>query len=118
MFVVVSAVFTCNTRKTSSLCRWKAWAQVRDDSNANVDWLIAAYQEGSKTDITILAKGNGNLEACAGALPDGQPVFGGCKLKSNGRFVTFFHVGEGTSVMSRGRASMHKNGKEFVVEFS
>ena len=82
-----------------------AWAEIRDDTNTTVDWLIAGYEEGSKTDITVLSKGSGGLSACAAALPDGQAVFGGCKLQCNGRFVSFFYAGEGTSVMARGRAS-------------
>jgi hypothetical protein len=88
----------------------EAWAEVRDNNNTTVDWLIAGYEDGSKTDITVLSKGDGGLTACAEALPEGQAVFGGCKLQCNGRFVSFFYAGEGTSVMARGRASMHKNG--------
>ena len=86
-----------------------AWAEVRDDSNP-IDWLLAGYHGKSKTEITVLAKGYGGLEECANILPDAEPVFGGVKL-SNGKFVHFFYADEGTSVMKKGRASMHKNGK-------
>ena len=57
----------------------------------------------------MLKSGNGGLEACAQALPEGEPVFGGFKT-SSGRFRHFYYVSEGTSVMKKGRASMHKNG--------
>ena len=86
-----------------------AWAKVRDNSNGEIDWLIAGYDNGSKTDITILSSGNGGLEGCASSLPEGEPVFGGFRL-STGRFRHFYYVSEGASVMKKGRASMHKNG--------
>ena len=86
-----------------------AWAEVRDDSNPSVDWLIAGYGGGSKTDITVLSKGNGGIDACSKALPERLAVFGGCRL-STGRFVTFFYADSETPTMQRGRASMHKNG--------
>ena len=88
-----------------------AWAQIRDEGNKDVDWLIAGYENGSKTNIGLLKKGNGGLEACAKELPDNEPVFGGCRLNKKGRFVSFYYCGEGTSVMKKGRAGMHKNGK-------
>jgi len=87
-----------------------AWAEVRDDSNTSVDWIIVGYDGSSKTDITVLNKGNGGVEACSRALPEGRAVFGGCRLE-NGRFVTFFYADEGTPTMQKGRASMHKNGE-------
>ena len=80
-----------------------------------MDWLIASYDNGSKTDITVIASGSGGLEACAAALPEGEPVFGGVRL-SSGRFNHFYYVSEGTSVMKKGRASMHKNGVLNVLE--
>jgi hypothetical protein len=86
-----------------------AWSEVRDDNNPSVDWIIVGYDGVSKTDITLLEKGSGGVQACVEALPESQPVFGGCRL-DNGRFVTFFYCDEDTSVMQRGRASMHKNG--------
>jgi hypothetical protein len=87
-----------------------AWAQVRDDNNKEVDWLICGYENGSKYDIGLIKKGNGGLEACAKELIDGDPIFGACRLNKKGRFVTFYYCGEGTSVMKKGRAGMHKNG--------
>jgi Cofilin/tropomyosin-type actin-binding protein len=92
-----------------------AWAEVRDNSNASVDWLIAGYDGASKTDITVLSKGSGGVAACAAALPSGDPVFGGCRLRT-GRFMAFYHAPEGASVMKKGRASMHKNGVLNVLE--
>lgn len=92
-----------------------AWAQVRDNGNSEVDWLIAGYDNGSKTDITVLQAGNGGVAVCAKALPDSEPVFGGCRLKT-GRFQAFYYAPDGASVMKKGRASMHKNGVLNVLE--
>ena len=90
-----------------------AWEEVRDDNNPEVDWLIAGYDGSSKTDITILAKGHGGLKECSNVLPDALPVFGGLRLNDN-KFATFFYVDEQTSVLKKGRASMHKNGTSYV----
>lgn len=79
--------------------------------DGSVDWLIAGYDKNSKTDITVLDKGIGGIDACSIALPLQMAVFGGCRLKQSGRFVCFFYADDGTPVMQRGRASMHKNGK-------
>jgi hypothetical protein len=87
-----------------------AWAEVRDDNNLEVDWIILGYVENSKTDIAVLEKGNGGARACAAAVPTGLAVFGGLR-QANGRFSTFFHADETTTPMQRGRASMHKNGE-------
>ena len=87
----------------------ETWDEVRDDKNLDVDWLIAGYAGSSKTDITTLHKGCGGVGACSAALPKGMASFGGCRL-SSGRFVSFFHVAEGTPIMQKGRASMYKNG--------
>jgi Cofilin/tropomyosin-type actin-binding protein len=95
--------------------RLQAWAEIRDNGNTNVDWLIAGYDNGSKTDITVLQKGSGGVEACAAALPDDEPVFGGFRL-SNGRFRHFYYAPDAASVMKKGRASMHKNGVLNVME--
>ncbi len=106
----LSILFTCSDIHTFySIARYSAWAEVRDDSNLDIDWLLAGYHGNSKKDITVLTKGHGGLEACANVLPNGIPVFGGVRL-SNGKFVHFFYADEDTSVMQRGRASMHKNG--------
>ncbi len=80
----------------------ETWAQVRDDSNTSVDWLIASFHGNSKTDITVIASGSGGLEACASMLPENNACYGGVKLKS-GRFVCFYHAPEGCPVMQRGR---------------
>lgn len=86
-----------------------AWAEVRDENNASVDWLIAGYDGNSKTDITIIAKGSGGLSGCSAQLPTKTASYGGCRL-SSGRFVCFFYAAEGTPIMQKGRASMYKNG--------
>lgn len=93
----------------------KAWEKVRDDKNTDIDWLIASYDNGSKTDITVIASGNGGVEACANALPSDEPAFGGVRL-SSGRFRHFYYCGENVSAMKKGRASMHKNGVLNVLE--
>ena len=93
----------------------ETWSQVRDNLNADVDWLIAGYVANSKTDITVLSSGSGGPTAAAAALPDSEPAFGGCKM-SNGRFMGFYYVGDSVSAMKKGRASMHKNGVLNVLE--
>jgi len=91
------------------------WAQVRDNANTDVDWLIASYDNGSKKDISVLSSGNGGVATCAAALSESEPCFGGVRLAS-GRFVHFYYCAEGVSVMKKGRASMHKNGVLNVLE--
>jgi Cofilin/tropomyosin-type actin-binding protein len=92
-----------------------AWAEVRDNCNTDVDWIIAGYENGSKTDIGILQKGSGGVAACARSLPGADPCFGGFRL-SSGRFRCFYYAPDGASVMKKGRASMHKNGVMNVLE--
>lgn len=86
---------------------------MRDDKNEDVNWLIAGYIPNSKTDITVIAKGPGGMDACSQSLPKDQAVFGGIRVGQ--RFVTFFYTDEGTPTMQKGRASMHKNGKKIRV---
>lgn len=93
----------------------ETWNKVRDDKDSSTDWLICGYVENSKTDITILSSGSGGPAAAAAALPEGEPVFGGCRM-SNGRFMGFYHCPEDVSGMKKGRASMHKNGVLNVLE--
>jgi len=81
----------------------ETWARVRDDANADIDWLIAGFDGGSKTDITILSCGTGGLATCASSLPDDVACYGGVKLERNSRFVTFYHAPDGCPVMMRGR---------------
>jgi Cofilin/tropomyosin-type actin-binding protein len=92
-----------------------AWSEVRDNSNNEVDWLIAGYDNGSKTDITVRNKGNGGVKACAAALLENEPCFGGFRT-STGRFKHFYYAPDSASTMSKGRASMHKNGVLNVME--
>jgi len=94
----------------------ETWAKVRDDNNKGIDWLIASYENGSKKDITLIKSGVGGLETAANELLDGEPCFGGCRLNKKGRFVAFYYASENTSVMKKGRASMHKNGVLNVLE--
>lgn len=94
------------------------WSQVRDDGNISVDWILVGYEGNSKTDITLLAKGNGGIDSVSKALPQGTAVYGGCRLKGSGRFVTFFYADDNTPAMQKGRASLHKNGVMNVLEGS
>jgi hypothetical protein len=79
------------------------WAQIRDDNNTDVDYLIASFDGSSKTDITVVVSGSGGVEACAAALLEDKPCYGGVRLRRNGRFVTFFYVPEGCPPLQRGR---------------
>lgn len=82
------------------------WALVRDDKHSDVNYLIASFVENSKTDITVVASGSGGVEACAAALLDNKPCYGGVRLRRNGRFVTFFYVPEGCPPLQRGRGKI------------
>ena len=93
----------------------ETWSMVRDNANSDVDWLLCGYVPNSKTDITVLSSGKGGPAAAAAALPDNEPVFGGCKM-STGRFMGFYYVASNVSAMKKGRASMHKNGVLNVLE--
>ena len=93
----------------------EAWKEVRDDGNQNVDWILIGYDGNSKTDMTLLEKGGGGMEAVSSKLPSGEPVFGGVRL-SKGRFVHFLYVGEDVPAMKKGRTLMYKNGVFNVLE--
>ena len=71
-------------------------------------WMIVGYNGASKSNISILAEGSGGINECLNALPRDQTVFGGIRLGQE--LVKFYFVDEGTSVVTKGRASMHKNG--------
>jgi len=96
----------------------ESWSQVRDERDLSVDWILVGYDGDSKTDLTVIAKGKGGIDSASLALPEGMSVFGGCRLKSTGRFVTFFYADESTPAMQKGRASLHKNGVMNVLEGS
>ena len=90
----------------------ETWAQIRDDSNSDKDYLIASFVENSKTDITIVSSGSGGVEACAAALLENKPCYGGVKLR--GRFVTFFYVPEGCPPLQRGRGKRGRESKMYM----
>ena len=83
----------------------ETWAQVRDDSNTSIDWLIASFDGNSKTDVTIMTSGCGGVQACSNALPDDKCCYGGIRLE-NGRFVTFYYAPDNCPPMQRGRGMM------------
>lgn len=41
----------------------ETWKEVRDDTT-DISFLLATYNNGSKTDITLYKKGSGGLEEC------------------------------------------------------
>lgn len=88
---------------------WKAWTEARDNANEEIDWVLIGYDGNSKTDLTLLEKGNGGIDVISGKLPPGVPVFGGVRT-SKGRFVSFLYIDEDCSAMKRGRTLMYKNG--------
>jgi hypothetical protein len=102
----------------------QTWARVRDDADEEVNWFIAGYVTGSKTDITVIHQGagtGGNIDSvgeCQSHLLLETPAFGGLRLADNNRFVQFFWGGHAdhASAMLRGRASLHKNGVLNVLE--
>mmetsp|Transcript_8684 Transcript_8684/g.9590 ORF Transcript_8684/g.9590 Transcript_8684/m.9590 type:complete len:149 (-) Transcript_8684:42-488(-) len=94
----------------------EVWGQVRDDANKDLDWVLIGYDSNSKKDMTVLDKGNGGVDAVSTKLPDTEPVFGGVRLSSNGRFVHFLYVPENCPAMKRGRTLMYKNGVLNVLE--
>jgi hypothetical protein len=87
----------------------EAWAEVRDDTKKDVDWILIGYDGNSKTDMTLLEKGNGGIDVMSTKLPVGEPIFGGVRL-SKGRFVHFVYVDEACPPMKKGRTLMYKNG--------
>ncbi|KAG7340662.1 cofilin/tropomyosin-type actin-binding protein [Nitzschia inconspicua] len=93
----------------------EAWAQVRDDKNSEVDWILIGYDGNSKTDMTLISKGKGGLETVSQQLQDGVPMFGGARL-STGRFVHFVHIDDNVPAMKKGRTLMYKNGVFNVLE--
>jgi hypothetical protein len=95
-----------------------AWKEVRDDTNKDVDWIIIGYVDGSKTDMTLLEKGNGGLDVVSTKLrvDSGEPIFGGVKLLSKNRFVQFLYIDDSCPAMKRGRTLMYKNGVYNVLE--
>lgn len=85
------------------------WSKVRDDSLPKIDWMICGFVQGSKTDLTTLSMGGGGVETLSKALKSDIPAYGGFRLRSNGRFVTFFYVGdESTSALLKGRVCLYK----------
>ena len=96
----------------------EAWAEVRDDSNLEVDWILIGYDGNSKTDLTLIEKGKGGMGVLSNQLSTvvsaaGGAVFGGTRLFDNnksGRFVHFVYVDEDCPAMKKGRTLMYKNG--------
>lgn len=92
-----------------------AWAEVRDDKNADVDWILIGYDGASKTNMSLVQKGKGGLEAVSQQLQEGVPLFGGVRL-SSGRFVHFLSLDDNVPAMKKGRTLMYKNGVFNMLE--
>lgn len=96
----------------------EAWAEVRDDSNTEVDWILIGYDGNSKTDMTLIEKGKGGMDVLSNKISTvvseaGGVIFGGTRLFANnksGRFVHFIYVDENCPAMKKGRTLMYKNG--------
>ena len=113
---VLSITLTCSISVVEFiLYSCAVWAQIRDDSNTEVDWVLIGYDGNSKTDMTVVDKGNGGMEAVSSKLPEGVPVFGGVRL-SSGKFVHFLYIDDNCPAMKRGRTLMYKNGVFNVLE--
>lgn len=102
---------------TASLFAPKAWSEVRDDSNEEIDWLLIGYDGNSKTDLTLFDKGRGGIDVLSQKLSadSSAPLFGGARLRS-GRLVHFLFVPDNTPAMTRGRTLLYKNGVFNVLE--
>ena len=96
----------------------EAWAEVRDDSNLEVDWILIGYDGNSQTDLTLIEKGKGGMDVLSAKLSmivssAGGVLFGGTRLfanDKNGRFVHFVYADENCPAMKKGRTMMYKNG--------
>jgi hypothetical protein len=96
----------------------EAWAEVRDDSNGDVDWLLIGYDGNSKNNLKLIEKGKGGIDVVSAKLSSttyitdvGGAVFGGIRLqKKNGKFVHFVYIDENCPAMKKGRTLMYKNG--------
>jgi len=94
----------------------EAWAEVRDDSNHDVNWILIGYDGISKTNLKLIEKGKDGIEVVSSKLSaaaNGGAVFGGTRLfanNKNGRFVHFVYVDENCPAVKKGRTLMYKNG--------
>ena len=80
-----------------------------------MDWILIGYDGNSKTDLILIEKGKGGMDVLSEKLDAvvssaGGAVFGGTRLKKNGRFVHFVYVDENCPAMKKGRTLMYKNG--------
>lgn len=116
----------------------ETWAEVRND-NHETTYLLATYggndpdrdvvlhSKGTTTANTLVShifqrsqpessqEKNESYNTSIPLLPKNIPVFGGMKL-SNGKFASFLYIGDDVGIISRGRASMHKNGVLNILE--
>ncbi|VEU33406.1 unnamed protein product [Pseudo-nitzschia multistriata] len=91
----------------------EGWAEVRDDSNTEVDWILIGYDGNSKTDMKLIEKGNGGIDVLSDKIATaaaGGAIFGGTRLLASSKFVHFVYVDENCPAMKKGRTMMYKNG--------
>ena len=81
----------------------RAWEEVRDDTNTDIDYVLIGYDGPSKTQLRVLDKGRGGLqtlgtqcfpsEMLATQYNQDGVVFGGVKLiATTNRFVSFLYI--------------------------
>ena len=100
----------------------RAWEEVRDDTNTDVDYVIIGYAGPSKTQLRVWDKGRGGLHTlgtqCFPAArlatqynQDGV-VFGGVKLiATTNRFVSFVYIDSDLCpAVKKGRTLMVRTG--------
>jgi hypothetical protein len=93
-----------------------AWQEVR--SSEVQRFVVLSYSPPtSKTDVGVLAAGDGGLEQVKEFLSQNKDkvCFGGFKTEA-GKFDRFFCIGESVGGLARGRACLHKNAVFNVLE--
>jgi len=90
----------------------EAYEEIRQPTSDN-DWLLVGYEGNAK--LVLQAKGSGGIAACAGKLADDQCQYGCVRVSFTAddktkrtKFVTFSWAGPASSVLRRGKMSVHK----------
>ena len=91
----------------------EAYEAIRQDSSG-VTWMVVGYEGNTK--LVLQSKGSGNAEECAAALADDQCQYGCIRVQfvaedktTRTKFVTFSWAGPSSSVLRRGKMSVHKS---------
>mmetsp|Transcript_1625 Transcript_1625/g.4495 ORF Transcript_1625/g.4495 Transcript_1625/m.4495 type:complete len:138 (-) Transcript_1625:78-491(-) len=80
------------------------WARVRDDADADAEFLLLTY--ASKNKLAVAAVGT--LDGMSAVMVADNVYFGGLK-HSDGKFYAIYCVGDNVGGMAKARAGMHKN---------